>query len=328
MGKPLLQNAEPPGLWRRLFPGSRADLAVRPRASLIVVSYNMARELPRTIRSLSPAMQRGVEAEDYEIIVIDNGSTQAFDERSLGELAPNLTIRRLPPGHVSPVKAVNLGFELARGDLVGVCIDGARMASPGLVAKAIAAASLYAKPVIGTVAFHLGPKVQPISIREGYDQAAEDALLAQARWEEDPYRLFGVSVFAVSSEGGWFETPAESNSFFCTAQHWRELGGWDERFASPGGGLVNLDSWRRACESEGAQLVMLLGEATFHQVHGGVATNSVGPPISSFFEEYERLRGRPYARPAARPLFYGEIVEAMKPSLRASLERLAGAPAP
>ena len=67
---------------------------------------------------------------------------------------------------------------------------------------------------------------------------------------------------------------------------------------------------------------MLLGEATFHQVHGGVATNSVGPPISCFFEEYERIRGRRYERPAVQPLFFGEVGEAMKPSLRASLERI------
>ena len=51
----------------------------RPKASIVVISYNMARELPRTIRSLSPALQRGVSAEDYEIIVVDNGSTQPFE---------------------------------------------------------------------------------------------------------------------------------------------------------------------------------------------------------------------------------------------------------
>jgi glycosyltransferase involved in cell wall biosynthesis len=302
------------GLWRRLLP--------RPKASIVVISYNMARELPRTIRSLSPAMQRGVAAEDYEIIVVDNGSTEAFDERALAKLAPNLTLRQIHDADVSPVKAINLGLELARGDLVGVCIDGARMATPGLVARAIAAGAPHQKPVIGTIAFHLGPKVQPISIKEGYDQAAEDALLESSGWEEDPYRLFDVSVFAVSSGSGWFVTPMESNAFFCTAAHWRELGFWDERFVSPGGGLVNLDSWRRAIESEGAQLVLLLGEATFHQVHGGVATNSVGPPISDYFAEYERIRGFPYERPKGEPLFFGSLPPTARASFRASLERL------
>jgi glycosyltransferase involved in cell wall biosynthesis len=301
-------------IWRRM-------VSSRPKASVIVISYNMARELPRTIRSLSPAMQRGVSAEDYEIIVIDNGSSQPFDEAVLGRLAPNLTLRQLRGAGVSPVKAINLGLELARGDLVGICIDGARMASPGLIARALAAATVHPKPVVGTIAFHLGPKVQPISITEGYNQAVEDDLLAQSGWEDDPYRLFGVSVFAVSSGSGWFETPMESNAFFCTARHWRELGGWDEAFVSPGGGLVNLDSWRRAIESEGAQLIMLLGEATFHQVHGGIATNSVGPPISDYFAEYARIRGRPFERPKGQPLFFGTLPEAALPSFKASVER-------
>src|SRR4029077_1413969 len=39
-------------------------------------------------------------------------------------------------------------------------LGGARMASPGLLSKALAASSLHRRPVIGTVAFHLGPEVQ------------------------------------------------------------------------------------------------------------------------------------------------------------------------
>ena len=35
--------------------------------SIIVISYNMQRELPRTNRTLSPAMQNGVSASDYDV---------------------------------------------------------------------------------------------------------------------------------------------------------------------------------------------------------------------------------------------------------------------
>ena len=42
--------------------------------SVIVVGFEMARELPRTIRSLSPACQRDIDQADYEILVVDNGS--------------------------------------------------------------------------------------------------------------------------------------------------------------------------------------------------------------------------------------------------------------
>ena len=47
----------------------------RPRLSVVVVAYNMTRELKRTLYSLSPKFQRDVKAQDYEVIVVDNGST-------------------------------------------------------------------------------------------------------------------------------------------------------------------------------------------------------------------------------------------------------------
>jgi hypothetical protein len=300
-------------------PLSRSSI---PKLSVIVIGYNMARELPRTIRSLSPTMQRDIEPGDYEVILIDNGSTQTCDEDELRRLLPGLVVHRLQNATVSPVPAINFGLAVARGDLVGVCIDGARMASPGLLSKALAASRLHGRPVIGTISFHLGPDVQMESIKHGYNQAIEDELLAGSGWETDGYRLFTISVFAGSSAGGWFELPAESNAVFLRAEHWRALGGWDEGFATPGGGLVNLDTWARVCADPTGELIMLLGEATFHQVHGGVATNNLNPPFELFHEEYRRLRGRPYERPTRQPLYFGTLPETLRTSLKFSLERL------
>ena len=65
----------------------------------------------------------------------------------------------------------------------------------------------------------------------------------------------------------------ESSSLFLTRELWRELGGLDERFALPGGGLVNHDLYRRACALDDVQLVVMLGEGTFHQIHGGASTS-------------------------------------------------------
>jgi Glycosyl transferase family 2/Methyltransferase domain len=291
-----------------------------PKISVIVISYNMARELPRTIRSLSPAMQRDIEPGDYEVILIDNGSTQTYDENELRHLLPGLIVHDMQNATVSPVPAVNFGLTVARGDLVGVCIDGARIASPGLLSKALAASRLHRRPVIGTVAFHLGSEVQMESIKCGYNQVVEDELLAGSGWEADGYRLFTISVFASSSSGGWFELPAESNAIFLRAEHWRALGGWEEGFVAPGGGLANHDTWARACADPTGEVIMLLGEATFHQVHGGVATNNLNPPFELFDEEYRRLRGHPYQRPTRQPLYFGTLPETMRTSLRLSLE--------
>jgi hypothetical protein len=297
---------------------SRLD---RPKLSFIVIGYNMARELPRTIRSLSPAMQRDIDPGDYEVILIDNGSTQIFDEDELRRLLPGLVVHRFKNATSSPVRAINFGLTLARSNLVGVCIDGARIASPGLLSKALAASRLHERPVIGTVAFHLGPEVQTESVKRGYDQAVEDELLAGSGWEEDGYRLFTISTLAHSSGGGWFELPAESNAFFLRAEHWRALGGWDEGFVTPGGGLVNLDTWARVCADRTGEVIMLLGEATFHQIHGGIATNNLNPPFALFHEEYMRLRGRAFERPTRQPLYFGTLPDAMRTRLRFSLER-------
>jgi glycosyltransferase involved in cell wall biosynthesis/predicted O-methyltransferase YrrM len=298
---------------------AHAEPSRPPKLSVIVVGYNMARELPRTIRSLSPAMQRGIDPRDYEVILIDNGSTQPADEAELSRILPSLVIHRLASATVSPVPAINFGLTLARGDLVGVWIDGARMASPGLLTSALTASRLHARPVIGTLAFHLGPTVQMESVKQGYDQTVEDMLLAESGWEDDGYRLFAISSFAGSSAGGWFELPSESNALFLRAEHWRALGGFDARFATPGGGFANLDIWSRVCADPDGELIMLLGEATFHQVHGGVATNSLAPLHALFHDEYVRIRGQPYQRPSRRPLYFGNLSDSVKTSLKLSV---------
>jgi glycosyltransferase involved in cell wall biosynthesis len=304
-------------MWHRFRRRSRP-----PKLSVVVIGYNMARELPRTIRSLSPEMQKAIDPSDYEVILIDNGSTQPFDEDELRRLLPGLVLHSIPDATQSPAPAINFGIRAAHGDLVGVFIDGARMASPGLLSKALAASRLHPRPVVGTIAFHLGPEVQMKSVKSGYNQAVEDELLAESGWEADGYRLFAISAFAGSSKRGWFELPGESNAFFLRAEHWRALGGWDEGFMTPGGGYVNLDTWARACADPTGEVIMLLGEATFHQFHGGIVTNNLNPPLGLFRDEYRRLRGHDYERPTRQTLYFGELPESMRASLKFSLERL------
>lgn len=248
-----------------------------PKLSVVVIAFNMARELPRTIRSLSPRMQRDIDPEEYEIIIVDNGSTEPFDHDGCLRLGSNISSHRIAAATPSPVPAINRGLALARGSLAGVMIDGARMASPRLLATALEAARLHSRPVIGTLAYHLGTDVQMRSVARGYCQEVEDKMLAAVDWDADGYRLFDIAVFAGSSESGWFDLPSETNALFLTREHWRALGGYDPAFVSPGGGLVNLDTWSRACADPAGRVIMLLGEATFHQVHNGVATNAVEP---------------------------------------------------
>ncbi len=285
-----------------------------PELSVVVVAYDMDRELPRTIRSLAPDHQRGVESEDYEIIVVDNGSPVPVDGEVLARSAPNLRVIRIDPAPPSPARAANMGIAAARGELVGLVVDGARLASPGLLASARLAGRLHPQVVVATLGWHLGGAPHMEAARNGYDAEAEDALLDSIDWPTDGDRLFEISTLGGSSAWGWFAPLAESSALFAPATVWERLGGLDEAFALPGGGLVNHDLYARACGLDGTQLVVLLGDGTFHQVHGGSATSG-----RFNFEElqadYVTLRGHRYEAPTATPIYLGRVPEAVEAQL-------------
>jgi hypothetical protein len=206
----------------------------------------------------------------------------------------------------SPAQAANLGLAVAEGALVGLIVDGARMASPGLLAGARRAARLSERAVITAPAYHLGTVPHMRAAEVGYDQAAEDELLRTSGWERDGYRLFELSTPAGSSSRGLFGPMGESSSLFCGTRLWDELGGVDERFSLPGGGLMNHDLYRRACALPDTELVVLLGEGTFHQHHGGAATSG-RYGWDEMHSEYEAIRGQRFRPPDRDPVYVGTV---------------------
>ena len=266
---------------------------IRPVISAVVVAHDMERELPRTLQSLSPEYQRGI-TEPYEVVVVDNGSPVPVAEAQ-GD--GTVRVLRLEQASISPAAAVNAGISAARGEWICVFIDGARIASPGLLAQTLHACRRFERSVVGTFAYHLGPGLQWETMRSGYDRDVEDSLLAGIAWPTDGYRLFEIASLAGSSLGAPFSLPAETNSLCLSRALWNELGGFDERFRCPGGGLVNLDTFARACALPGVEVVMLLGEGTFHQIHGGVATNAERDRWEEFHDEYVSIRGHGFERP-------------------------------
>lgn len=287
--------------------------------SVVVVAHDMGRELPRTAYSLGHRHQRATAPGDVELVVVDNGSSAPLDRVAL-EAAFDGPVRleRIDPAPPSPAHAANVGLGLATAALVGLIIDGARLASPGLVDGARRAARLAERPVITAPAWHLGPVVHMKASEAGYDQAVEDELLARSGWQDDGYALFAESTPAASSARGLFGPMGESSSLFLPRALWDELGGLDERFELPGGGLVNHDLYRRACELPGAELVVLLGEGTFHQYHGGAAT-SRRLTWDDMHDEYRRIRGVDHRPPDTRPLFVGRVPAAYLPHVDASV---------
>ena len=253
----------------------------------------MRREAQRTLYSLSSLYQRQVESDEYQVIVIDNGSDLPLSKDTVESFGPNFEYHYFDTESASPAEAVNYGASLASGELFACIVDGARMLSPGLIKYSLIAGRAFNKPFIASLAWHLGPNEQNISMQEGYDQAAEDKLLETIDWKSDGYQLFDVATQASSSRVGFLGGMPEELSYFAMHKSlFLNMGGFCEDFQSPGGGLVNHDFLHRALTIDNLDIVMLLGEGSFHQIHGGVATN-VKPedhPFGSFAKEYQKVR--------------------------------------
>ncbi len=290
----------------------------KPRISVILAARNMERELPRTLHSLMPTYQTGVEESDYEVIVVDCGSTVPIDHEAVRGYGMNFHLLRFE-NSPSPARAINQAVHRCSTEIVMVCIDGARMLSPGILRFMLEAFRARENPIVATLAWHLGPKVQMVSMLEGYDQAAEDLLLGTVDWRKNGYELFRISALAGSSSQGWFMAIGESNCIAMRRKCYDRLGGFEERFQTPGGGYVNLDFYKRACEENG-DLVLLLGEGTFHQFHGGAATNKPldHPDRKLFEQEYRALRGRDYIPPLTPPTYIGSVPPQALPFVAAS----------
>jgi hypothetical protein len=275
----------------------------------------MVREMQRTIYSLSPAYQRGVTGSEYEVIVVDNGSESPLEtDHWVSRPGWNIRYFRRPPGDVSPCRAVNAGVENARASHVCIMVDGARMLSPGVIHAMLTQIRAAPQSFLVTLGWHLGPEPQNVSITKGYCQQVEDKMLRNVRWREDGYRLFDISSLAMSSVGGWFSPICESNCFTISRRQFQDMGGFDQRFVSPGGGLVNLDFFKRAVESATLEPCVILGEGSFHQVHGGVATNvrMEDHPGTVFAEEYQNIRGQAYRSPTYEPLYVGRLSQSAR----------------
>src|SRR5262245_10375474 len=214
-----------------------------PMVSVVVVVYNIPREAPRTLLSLSPGYQRHIDADDYEVIVVDNGSNPPFDPRILEELDGNFRLIRIDPAPPSPAQAINVGLREAKGDLIGVMVDGARLVTPGLLHFARAGAALYPRAIVASLGWYLGYDLQRVSVEAGYDQTQEDALLRSIDWPADGYRLFDIGTLDESSFDGWLSFINESNALFLSRELWNLMEGAEEAFDSPGGGLLNLDTF-------------------------------------------------------------------------------------
>ncbi|MET0903158.1 MAG: CmcI family methyltransferase, partial [Acidimicrobiales bacterium] len=281
--------------------------------TVVVVTYDMRREAERTLHSLSRSYQRGIDDLDYEVIVVENGTTGA------GRLGDDLVrsfgpeFRYLDLGDdatPSPTDALNQGIKVARGRAIALMIDGAHVLSPGVVRLGMTGLRTFAPAVVAAQQWYVGPGQQPDMVDAGYDQSKEDELFDRIRWPNDGYRLFEISHFI--GERDWFDGFWESNCLFVPRELLEQVGGLDDSFSMPGGGYANLELFERLGASPDVTVVSILGEGSFHQVHGGTTTNDGArddrrSKIFGYGDHYRELRGRTHRGPAKTFHYVGAL---------------------
>jgi cephalosporin hydroxylase/glycosyltransferase involved in cell wall biosynthesis len=281
--------------------------------SVVVVVYNMQREARRSLHSLSRSYQRDIDELEYEVIVVENGS--APDQR-LGEgfvRSFGREFRYVDMGAdatPSPTVALNRGIAEARGRVLALMIDGAHVVSPRVLKLGMTGLEAYPPAVVAAQQWYVGPGQQPDLVGAGYDQVQENGLFDAIDWPTDGYRLFEISHF--TGDRDWFDGIWESNCLFVPRPLLEQVGGFDDSFSMPGGEYANLELFERLVGSPGVTLVSMLGEASFHQVHGGRTTNQGDrdarrSELVTYADRYRELRGRSHKVPVKPIHFVGAL---------------------
>jgi cephalosporin hydroxylase len=185
-------------------------------------------------------------------------------------------------------------------------IDGAHVLTPSVLHFGLLGLETYAPAIVATQQWYIGPGQQPEAMSEGYDQAYEDRLFRRINWPESGYRLFEIGHFVGGRD--WLDGMWESNCMFVTRAQLEQVGGFDESFSMPGGGFANLDLYERLGSSPDVTVVSIIGEGSFHQLHGGVTTNKAEADerqnrIFGYREHFADLKGRRFRGPG-KPIHY------------------------
>ncbi len=295
-----------------------------PLLSIVIVSYRMPHQALNTLRSFAATHQRDVSADDYEVILVENTSDRMTGREAAESVGSNVRYFERENEGASPVPALLFGISEAAGQYIGLVIDGARMVTPGVVANALAAFRITPDAVVSVPGYHLGGAEQHRNPQ--HDEESERQLLERIDWQTDGYRLFAGSVFFRGAhQQGYLLPLMESNCVFFSRQAYEAVGGADRRFDMAGGGMVNLDLYKRLVERDGAQLFVTPGEGTFHQFHGGVTTKADqgrDDLLHAFREQYTAIRGHNYTMPTRIPRLLGSVSGWALPALEFSTARL------
>ena len=296
---------------------------MQPLLSVIVIGHRMAAQLARTLFTLGVGYQRNLAATDYEVIVVENESDDCLGEAMIRALPTGFRyVRRREAGR-SPVGAINHGFSLCRGEYIGLVVDGARLLSPRVLEYAALAYRMDPHSITTVPGYHIGTQ-QHHEMDAAAACAAEDALLATIDWRANGYLLFSIATPGGGNDAGMLQPIMESNCVFASREHFARIGYADTRFQLDGGGSINLHMFRALGMHPGTRHVVLPGEGSFHQYHGGVTTRPRADREAELAAHKRQLHGIWQGRfhsMRREPFLLGAVTPWALPLLRFSAER-------
>jgi hypothetical protein len=292
-----------------------------PKLSIVVVFHAMARQAENALRSLCVPFQRGVTSDDYEIVAVENVSTDLLGEERARSFGPNVRYFLRDETGVSPVPAATFGYGEARGGYVGLVLDGAHVFTPRLVQQALFAARVTDEPVVLVPTHHLGARVHHEHRAANHDAEREAELLRGVDWYADGYRLFAHAVPSPEFEHGVFTPRTASACVFFRRETFDRRGGLDAGFDLPGGGLVAAHLYALLASEAAAKVILLWGEGAFHKFHSGTYTSERDDRAALLVaanRNFRRITGAAFP-PAREPTVLGPVCSAALPFVGASV---------
>ncbi|RLA42555.1 MAG: glycosyltransferase family 2 protein [Gammaproteobacteria bacterium] len=300
-----------------------ADSA-RPLLSVIVIGYKMPKQLAQTLYTLSTAYQQGVTEQEYEVVVVENTSSEDFDESILPGLGGNFRFFRRDERSHTPVPAINFAFEQCRGQAIGLMIDGARMVTPRVIQYVLMSQRISPDSFTVVPGYHLGEQGQHFNVSNGYDEEVEQQLLDSTNWKDNGYELFSIADISGANPNGYLQPIMECNCMFASASSFERIGFADERFTFRGGGAINLHMFRSLGMLPASKLIVLPGEGSFHQFHGGVTTSEydgLERERASHRAQLQELWGGEFHSLRREPVLFGAITPLAQDYLAFSVDR-------
>lgn len=277
-----------------------------------------------TLMSLGTDYQRQITAQEYEVVVVENASHRNLEPQAVAELPGNFHYFLREETGVSPVAAVNFAFQQCRGNNIGLILDGARLLTPNTLQQALTAFRYNHHALVMVPAYHIGHQEQELHATEDYNEESEQAFLQSLAWQEDGYRLFDHCCPSPGNRQGYLTPFMECCALFAHADHFKRINYADTRFDLKGGGSMNLHMFRSLGMDINIEPVVLVGEGSFHQIHGGVTTSADaqrGALIEAFNRQLNSCWDGQFHALRREPTLLGKIPAAALPWLNDSLHK-------